>query len=94
MNRFLFENLGDILRPELIETASEMDKKREEQLNEEKKQIERLKDYNLKVATLNALIQRSGTKPPTEFDVQGVELCIKYFHTGEEVINKEVPKVE
>jgi hypothetical protein len=82
-NKFLFENLGDILRPELMESAAEMDKKREEFLDNQKKEAERLADYNRKVAKLNAFMMRSEGNLPSDYDFKKLEMCMHYF---------EVPK--
>lgn len=79
MNKFLFENLGDILHPELMESAAEMDKKREEHLAAQKLQAEKLAEYNRKVAKLNASMLRTLDHMPSEYDFNLLENCIYYF---------------
>lgn len=79
MNKFLFENLGDILRPELMESASEMDRKRETELAEQKKKADQLREYNKNVAKLNALMLRTEDNMPSEYDIKKLEMCMHYF---------------
>lgn len=91
MNKFLFENLGDILRPELIENASEMDRKRDQQLEQNKQAERRLEEWNQKVTSLNALLIRNSSNPPTDFDFKRLNTCIHFFS---EVINKNSAESE
>lgn len=75
--------------------AAEEDRKRGLTEEAQKAAEQRLKDYNLKVAGLNALVQRSSINPPTDFDIRRLDLCIDYFQfPQEEVINKQTSETE